>query len=79
MYEPKAVITSIKATSRASVKIKDSYFTVEYTEERAIPDLDGKVKSVKAKVDIEQEREALWNAVNAECDNQIETIIKSYR
>lgn len=71
MYEPKAVITSIKATSRASVKIKDSYFTVEYTEERAIPDLDG--------VDIEQEREALWNAVNAECDNQIETIIKSYR
>ena len=61
-YTPKAVITSIRATSRASIKVKDSFFTVEYSEERVIPDLDD--------VDIEKEREILWDAVNDECDNQ---------
>lgn len=68
-YESKAVITSIRATSRASIKIKDSYFTVEYSEERIIPDIDG--------IDIEKEREILWDTVNDECDNQIELIAKS--
>ena len=68
IYEPKAVITSIRATSRASIKVRDSYFTVEYTEERVIPDIDG--------IDIEKEREALWDAVNDECDNQMEIIAK---
>lgn len=66
-YEPKAVITSIKATSRASVKIGDSYYTLEYCEERVIPDVED--------VDIATERQALWDTVNAEVDNQIaETI-----
>ena len=31
----KAVTTSIKATSRVAIKIKDNYYTVEFTEERA--------------------------------------------
>lgn len=69
-YESKARITSIKATSRASVKIRDNFYTVEYTEERVIPDVAG--------VDLEQERAMLWDCVNAECDNQIDDIIKSF-
>ena len=40
-YEPKAKITKIQATSRMSIKVRDNYFTIEYTEERVIPDLDG--------------------------------------
>ena len=67
-YESKAIITSIRATSRASMKIRDNYMTVEYTEERMIPAIEG--------VDIEQERALLWDAVNDECDNQMEIIAK---
>ena len=33
-------ITAIKATSRASVKIHDSFYTIEYGEERSIDETD---------------------------------------
>lgn len=69
-YEPKAKVSSIKATSRSSIKIKDNFFTIEYTEERVIPDLDG--------IDIEEERIALWDAVNNEVDNQAEIIYNTF-
>lgn len=69
-YEPKARISKIQATSRMSLKVKDNYFTVEYTEERAIPDIEG--------VDIEQEKQALWDAVNNEVDNQAEVIYNTF-
>lgn len=69
-YERKAITTQIKATSRASVKIKDNYYTVEYSEDRTIPDIEG--------VNIEEERKILWDDVNNEVDNQIEDIIKSF-
>lgn len=64
-----SVVKSIKASSRASVKIGDSYYTVEYTEERGITETDN----------IENEREKLWNCVNSECDNQIQDILKVFR
>lgn len=66
-YVSKAVTTTIKATSRASVKIKDSYYTLEFSEERAIPDqYDG------GSVDLESERLLLWAEVNAQVDQQIQ-------
>ena len=76
VYEVKGKITSIKATSRASVTItlkngKSNYYTVEYCEERMIPDLPD--------VDIVAERTALWDAVNAECDNQVAAIVKMFQ
>ena len=69
-YESKAKITKISAISRASVKIRDSFYTVEYGEERAIPEGD---------VNIEQEREMLWADVNYECDKQIDQIIQEFK
>lgn len=66
----KAKTTTIRATSRASVKIGDNFYTVEYTEERLIPD-DMKQDDVK------KEREILWDVVNTECDSQIEDILKA--
>jgi len=69
-YESKAITTQIRATSRASVKVRDNYYTVEYTEERTIPQIDD--------VDIAKEREILWDCVNNEVDTQIEDIIKSF-
>ena len=62
-------VTSIRATSRASVKIRDSYYTVEYSEERALPqDID---------FSIIEERKDLWLDVNDEVDKQLEDIIAS--
>lgn len=69
--EQKAITKTISATSRASVKIKDSYYTLEYSEERTIPDIDG--------VDIEVERALLWETVNAEVDNQVQETIDALR
>ena len=63
-YEPKAIISTIRATARASIKVYDNFYTMEYCEERVIPDVEG--------VDIEKEKKALWNAVLTEVDNQAE-------
>lgn len=68
-YASQAIITKIQATSRASVKIKDSYYTLEYSEERMIPD--------SVPVDIESERSILWQTVNNEVDNQIADVLNS--
>ena len=70
-YVSKAVITNIKATSRVAIKIRDNFYTVEYTEERAIPDADG--------IDIEIEQNLLFDSVNAIVDAQAEDIIKTFQ
>ena len=69
--ESKAIITTIRATSRASVKVRDNFYTVEYSEERALPN--------DADIDIEAERQMLWDTVNSECDNQIEEILRTFK
>ena len=71
MKESKAVITSIKATSRAAIKIKDNFYTVEYAEERSIP--------TDIEVDMEYERQILWDIVNSVVDGQCEEILKTFR
>lgn len=60
---------SIRATSRASVKVGDSFYTVEWCEERSINPAD----------DIVEERAALWETCNTEVDNQIEEILRTFR
>lgn len=70
-YQSKAVVTNIKATSRVAIKIRDNYYTVEYEEERSIPDIEG--------VDIEQEQIILFDSVNAVVDAQAEDIIKTFQ
>ena len=70
-YESKAKIATIKAISRASIKIKDSFYTFEYGEERLIPDTDD--------VDIEAERALLWRDANTEVDNQIEETLRIFK
>ena len=69
VYESKAVTTSIRATSRASIKLGDNFFTVEYCEERSIPE----------DANVEEERKLLWDVVNTECDNQIDEIHNMYK
>jgi len=64
--------TSIKISSRASVKVGDSFYTLEYTEERSInPDA--------TEEEILKERKNLWDTCNNEVDMQIEDIMKLYK
>lgn len=67
-YKSKAIVTEISATSRVAIKVRDNFYTIEYTEKRAIPDVEG--------VDIEYERIALFDAVNGVVDAQAEDIIR---
>lgn len=64
-----AKTTTIRATSRISTKIKDTFYTFEYCEERQIEDGD----------DVVAEREKLWETCNTEVDNQVEETLKMYR
>ena len=68
----KSETTSIRATSRASVKVGDSFYTVEFCEERSVADYADEEELMTA-------RQNLWETVNYECDNQIEEILKTYR
>ena len=68
----KVTTTSIRATSRASVKVGDCFYTVEYCEERSVEDYADEEELMKARKD-------LWDTVNYECDNQVEDIIKTYK
>ena len=70
-YTSKAVTSKITATSRISLKINETFYTLEYTEERLIPAMEG--------IDIATERELLWDTVNAEVDKQAEDVQKMYK
>ena len=67
-YTSKAIVTEISATSRVAIKVRDNFYTVEYTEKRAIPDVE--------EIDIEAERVAIFDAVNGIVDAQAEDIIR---
>lgn len=68
-YISKAKTTLIKASSRESIKLGDNYFTVEFTEERSVPE----------DCNLEEERALLWDDVNEEIDQQIDDIIDMYK
>lgn len=70
-YESKAMTTKISATSRISLKKGDTFYTLEYSEERVIPDLPG--------VELEAERKLLWDVVNAEVDAQAAEVEELYK
>lgn len=63
-YKSKATTTKIIATSRISIKVKETFYTLEYAEERSIPE----------GANIEKERSILWDIVNGEVDNQVADI-----
>lgn len=67
-YVSKASVTEISATSRIAIKVRDNFYTVEYTEKRAIPDVEG--------IDVDAERLALFDAVNGVVDAQAEDILR---
>ena len=60
--------TKIQATQRMSVKIRDNYYTVEFLEEREIPD--------NPNIDLEEEKTKLFESVKTTLYAQIEEIVE---
>ena len=71
-YESKAKVITISGTSKATVQVNNNYYSFSYSEERQLPENDKDVC-------IEQERELLWDTLNAEVDKQIEQIVQLYK
>lgn len=71
-YRQQAKVIKILGTSKATVQIKNNYYSFSYSEERELPE-------DQSRVDIEKERELLWETLNSEVDNQINEIMKLYK
>lgn len=68
-YQLKGVTSMISVTSRAAVKVRDNFYTIEYHEERTFPvDVPD--------IDMEKERKLLWDACNTEIDKQVDDIFE---
>lgn len=68
-YEVKGKTTKINAVSRCAIKVKDNYYTIELSEERAMPESED--------IDLDKEYKALFDSINAEIDNQMQEILDS--
>lgn len=71
-YKQQAKTIKISGTSKATVQIKNNYYSFSYSEERELPEDD-------TRTNIEKERELLWETLNSEVDKQIEQIMELYK
>lgn len=70
-YFSQAVPTLIRATSRVSVKLNESFYTFEFQEERAFPiDL-----IEEGQINFKKEKEMLWDEVHSQVDKQVSDIV----
>ena len=53
-----------------SLKIRDNFYTIEYTEERSVPS--------GMEIDLEEEKMKLFDSVNSTVDKQVEDIVRSF-
>lgn len=70
-YISSAVPTEISATSRVAIKIRDNFYTVEYTEKRTV--------LLSEQTDMKKERQLLFDDVNAVVDAQSEDILRTFQ
>ena len=70
-YFSQAVPTLIRATSRVSVKLNESFYTFEFQEERAFPiDL-----VEEGQINFEREKEMLWDEAHSQVDKQVSDVV----
>ena len=70
-YNQKAVTTSITANSKCTIKIKDNYYSIEFSEERTLPEVED--------INVEKERLLLFDDVNRIVDDQINEILNTFK
>jgi hypothetical protein len=68
IYESLGECESIQATSRISAKLHDTFYTFEFVKKVNFP------QNVRDKINLNKEKDILWNEVNEEVDNQIQFI-----
>lgn len=71
-YIQQAKTVKISATSKATVQINGAYYSFSYSEERELPE-------DQSRVNLEKEREYLWEDLNSEVDNQIDQTIQALK
>lgn len=71
VQEEQVRTTMIRETLRMAVKIRDNYYTVEYTEERSVPK--------NPNIDMEQEKLNLFESVRDNVYNQVQEIVEGLR
>lgn len=65
-----AKVTKITATSRVTLKVRDNFYVVEFTEERSLPEVSPDDPIVT------DERQLLFDDVNDVVDKQAEEIMQ---
>lgn len=70
-YVQQAKTVKISGTSKLTIQIKGNYYSFSFSEERELPEDD-------SRVNIEKERELLWDTLNLEVDNQVQEALKLY-
>jgi len=69
----------ISASSRASIKVGDSFYTFEASETRTVNDQYLPSELNEKQEMLEKERAALFDTVNAQVDNQIAELLEYLR
>ena len=69
-YISKAIPKVIKFSSRASIKVRDNFYTFEYGEERQIDNFN--------EVNLDKEKQLLIDDCNKVVDSQIEEVVKMF-
>jgi hypothetical protein len=64
----RGIITKIQATSRCSVKLKETFYTFEFVQELTF--------DPTKKYNFEIEKEELWETVHAEVDKQVREVME---
>lgn len=72
-YESKALPKIFGGVSRASVKIKDSFYTFEASLQKEFP-----AGTDMSEVEMDQEWKLLYDELNALVDEQIDDVEKTY-
>ncbi len=68
-YQSKAITKIIRANSRVSVKIKETFYTFEFMEEREFP-----VDLIDS-INFDKEKELLWDEVHYQVDKQVQDVM----
>ena len=70
-YIQQAKTIKISGTSKATVQVNNNYYSFSYGEERELP-------GDCSRVNLDKERELLWESLNSQVDKQVEEIVKLY-
>ena len=70
-YVQQGKTVKISGTSKVTIQLRNNYYSFSYSEERELPE-------DQSRVNIEKERELLWETLNAEVDKQMDEVTKLY-